>query len=766
MRHHLVVFGAVLAIALSSLQANALTIQEFAKCRKALANGTRALALKVIIEQVKCHQKRLLGTDPAYPPSLDCNTITSLPVKAQNSILAKELKLTTLAQKKCDAVPDLLPASQFGYTVCLASSLPAMFPCHTIPITANYSSVAACLACEAKADATSATIATYGALPNPPVQSGKTLAYSCQDGIGKSYKGYFAARTTLDQACEYKVDLGTLNGVNCLAYDPKLKIDKQQNKANDRIALACNDATLAALTSCSSTEAGELACFDQVANGFTDSTFFNIYNPRSLTATPLPSFTPTVTPTPTVTGTPTDTATSTETPTDTSTPTSTATHTPTVTHTSTITQTSTRTPTITRTPTVTRTATPTDTGTPTETPTPTETEIPGAPTRTPTNTPTVTRTGTPTRTPTPTATITDTPTSTATPTPTSTSTSTGTPTSTPTNTSTSTGTPTSTSTPTVTNTATITATPTLTPLAKLCTLGGGSASQASIQFDASYIIVNIGRPTSNITGSVGLEFFPQAVDGTRVVKVPGSSVHLNQLVFSISGLATINACVLSQVDVNNVPLDGFGTIDCDGGAPNYDYTVEVDHNTSTAPSTPPGGFPQDASCTQTFIDPVTGGTSSACLEASVATCNAKNIHLGVCNSAVHTTYAQPTPTPLRAFPPGGLTIRLPLALKVLSSGTCSSGVFGATANVDAFLTTGQARGIVYQSNNSTKKMDEGQSVKGGTAKTQVTGTPLTAFCSNPTGSTLAGSKMVTAFPVLDLDTTAGDTVATVELTCQ
>jgi hypothetical protein len=85
--------------------------------------------------------------------------------------------------------------------------------------------------------------------------------------------------------------------------------------------------------------------------------------------------------------------------------------------------------------------------------------------------------------------------------------------------------------------------------------------------------------------------------------------------------------------------------------------------------------------------------------------------------------------------------------------------------VNAFLTTGVAHTTVFDSNNENRKIDQGASCRGGACVTEVTGAALTSFCSNPANS-LAGSRMVAAFPAVDLDTTGGDVAATIELECQ
>jgi hypothetical protein len=490
------------------------------------------------------------------------------------------------------------------------------------------------------------------------------------------------------------------------------------------------------------------------------------------TPTRTPTSTPTDTPTRTPTNTPTHTPTRTQTPTRTPTltPTETPTQTPTQTPTRTPTSTPTDTPTHTETPTETPTATPTQTPTETPTATPSHTQLPGAPTFTPTATPTITPTSTSTATPTHTPTVTSTPTwtpthtatqtatqtptVTQTPTRTATQTPTLTPTNTPTRTNTPTTTPTRTPTQTATSTPTITATLTPTPISRSCTLNT-SVSKAGLQFDKTILgIINIGRATGTISGSFTIQFGPQDVNGVRSVTIPASSVAFNVVTFTVV-TSTIKVCV------EPVGPDGTGILDCDGGEPNFNLLSQIDHNTNGAPQSN-GGFPADPTCSAVYTDPLTGGTSNACLEASMATCNANNLHPGVCNSPVHTTYSG-------TFPAAGLAVRMPLRLKVVSSSTGNEcdGVgdtYSTTSEVNAYLTSGTARGTVFDSNNENRKIDQGAGCRGGSCVTQVSGAGLSTFCSS--GGSISGGKVVTAFPAIDLDSTAGDAAATVELQCQ
>ncbi len=385
------------------------------------------------------------------------------------------------------------------------------------------------------------------------------------------------------------------------------------------------------------------------------------------------------------------------------------------------TPTPTHTATATITPTPSVTATPTETGTPTETP---------PPTPTPTVTLTPTETSTPTETPTPT--MTPTPTDTATPTPSPTPTNTwppGMPTHTP--------------------------TPTPTPLSKACVFAT-LATRVGLQWDKLYFSLPLGRTVCPMSGSFQLQFGPADGNGHRSVTIPASSLSFDPVVCNVAGVQTTTICVEST------GVDGYGVVDCVGGQSGYDFRLEVDHNTNGPPQSN-GGFPADPSCSATYTDPLTNDTWHACLEQSGGTCNLNNLHPGVCNSPYHPSYSG-------TFPAGGMVVRLPLRLKNVSqsNGNPCDGAgdtYNVTTEFTAFLTTGTARGTVYDANNLNRKIDQGQPCYGGMCVTEVSGSPASAFCADSAAS-LSGVRLVTALTILDLHALGGDTAATVEVQCQ
>ena len=750
-----------------------------ARCRKALGGAVRKLALTVLKEKESCHHARMVG-DSDVAPTTDCNEVTQLPAKSLDRIAKAESKLRDAATKRCDLGLASSPIV-LGFTGCPS-------PCETLGQYSDYASVADCLACLTKAETCVITENTYGIYPDPPIQPGENDIFGCQVGIGKTAYKYLGGRMKQKQTCQYKEDKEKIPPTDCKTDDTQGKVSRSRDKANVYISDSCTTERLAYMTSCAQILAPEITCVDANTESSGDILFDHVYFPpfvpsptptASSTATPTISGTPTrtatITPTMTLTHSPTETAT--ETPTDT------PTDTPTETPTNTSTRTSTRTFTPTRTATFTRTRTPTETPTPTitETFTPSPTLQPDAPTLTPTDTPSATPTpsitSTPTQTPTETPTMTatetptDTPTATATATPSNTPTRTATRTATPTNTATQTATDTPTSTPTATptqtptrtptstNTATptITGTPTATLIARVCNVGGAN-SKAGLQFDKTVLgFINIGRATATIAGTVTLKIGYLDPSGNREIVVPASGISFpNQADFSIVG-QHIYVCVYPGTD------DGHGVLDCNGGEANYNMLKEVDHNTNAAAQSN-GGFSADPQCDDTFTDALTGGISNACLEASAGTCNGKNLHLGVCNSPTHTTYSGTAAA-------GALIIRTPLVLKVVSTSTgnmCDGvgDVYSTEVEVDAYLTSGQAESTIYDANNENRKIAQGAGCRGGSCTTRVTGATLPSLCTDPINGSLTNGKIVTAFPAIDLDSTAGDAAATVEMTCQ
>lgn len=360
----------------------------------------------------------------------------------------------------------------------------------------------------------------------------------------------------------------------------------------------------------------------------------------------------------------------------------------------------------------------------------------------PTPTPTPTIAITPTLTPTATS-VTPTATRTVTPTPTFTS---GPP-----------ATPTRTATPTATRTPT--PTPTATPISRVCTIGGSSFIRLQVKNQPFIGAINV---MGALSGSQTLQFTGQDANGVRQVTVPASSIVFNPIVIDVPDIGgdDVYACV------THAGIDGTGKIDCNGGDPNLNIHVRVDHNTATAPGSN-GGFPQDPECDDTRVDPA-GNVSTACLESMVSTCNLNNPHPGACNSP--TEYLESG-----TFGSGHMRLTETLQMRLVSDfgpdgiQCTSDDTYSEPANLQVFLTTGTARATVYDTNNIPNNLMDHLSVFGplgcSNCVTQAIGAPRSCTAINGAAG-VRDLKLAGALAVIDIQTSVGDAAVTMEIECQ
>jgi len=255
--------------------------------------------------------------------------------------------------------------------------------------------------------------------------------------------------------------------------------------------------------------------------------------------------------------------------------------------------------------------------------------------------------------------------------------------------------------------------------------------------------------TANLTGSQEWHFTQDGDD--LAFSIPKANAHFNAA--SLSGIGTV--CL-------RMYNDGAGLLDCLGTTSGYNVTLEVDHNTSSAP---PPGFAQDPTCSATFTAPDGVTVTTASLEDG----SAAHPHTGVCNSPLHVTTTG-------TFAPGGTALVLPLTMRIISSGACPAddAPFDAAAgdfNVDAGMISSTTKAVIYNLNNGSQTMGttaagNGPSICGlfgfSACTTQVVGTPF--GCSNVTSGVLSTGKVGVAFPLLDIDT-INDTIVTMSLQC-
>lgn len=360
-------------------------------------------------------------------------------------------------------------------------------------------------------------------------------------------------------------------------------------------------------------------------------------------------------------------------------------------------------------------------------------------------------------TPTPTATIATTPTLTPTSTA-ATATATRTATPTPTFTSGPAVTPTRTPTPTATRTAT--PTPVATPITKVCEIGGGSLIR--LQLKNQPLVGSISVASISFTGSMSFQFTPPDGNGVRQVTLPTSGMVFDPIVFDVPDIGgdDVLACV------SHAGIDGTGKIDCNGGEPNKDITVRVDHNTSTAPGSN-GGLPQDPECDDTRTDP-SGGVSTACLESMVSTCSITNEHPGACNSPREYVEAG-------TFGSGDMRVAQTLQLRLVSDvggdgQQCTSDdTYGEPATLQVFLTTGTARATVYDTNNVPNNLMDHLNGFGAlgcsNCITQVIGAPRSCTAING-GQGVRDLALAGALAVVDITDQVGDAGVTMRIECQ
>jgi hypothetical protein len=730
------------------------------KCNATILSETARFATTRLGAFRKCEEKVLKGRLPAGTACMSDEKTSAVLAKASGRLAAKIASACGGPDGSCATTVDNDPLSAIGWDTGICPGFGNNACRNAI---ADCSDVAACLDCIASG-ATDQAVSLYyeGLDPNAGVAP---ELRKCQAAIGKKASGFVKAKLSAQKKCLAAVAKGKSAGP-CPDAPALAAITKAHEKLRGALCKTCGgadadcgggddlvpatigfpaicpDVTVPGGSACGGPIADlddlvtcvacvsdhDRACISAASAPWAAAVPGECFVPPTPTPTDTPTETPTASPTPT----PTDTPTATDTPT--STPTGTPTPTPTETATVTPTDTPTHTPTPTATATPTRTPTATPTGTPTETPTDT-------PSQTPTATPTETATPTPTDTPTPTATETPTPTPTETATETPTATATPTVTETPTASATPTSTETPTVTPTPTATATETATFTPTPMVRTCSL-----ENSEMYFQGKTLGLSAG-----LSGSQQWQFQPNGSTYDMFIPKAGASFAPANL----SGVGTICIRMLE---------DGGGLMDCVGTTPDYNVTIEWDHNTSNAP---PPGFAQDPTCSATYTSPTTGEViSTALLEDGTDA----HPHGGVCNSPL-------VPTASGVFEPGGMAVVIPLTLRIITEGSCPAAdapldTAAGDFAVPAGLITSLTKAVIYNVNNGTQTMGttgsgNGPSICGlfgfSSCRTQVDGTPF--GCSNVVAGNLDAGKLGVAFPVLDIPT-LGDTILTMTLDCQ
>ncbi|MCK6553990.1 hypothetical protein L6Q96_05330 [Candidatus Binatia bacterium] len=318
----------------------------------------------------------------------------------------------------------------------------------------------------------------------------------------------------------------------------------------------------------------------------------------------------------------------------------------------------------------------------------------------------------------------------------------------PTRTPTVTGTPTNTPpipfTPTPTTTRTPTITPGGTPAIGQHTLTLAAGSQAALQSTAF-------RLPLNLTGSLGIQFGAPNSSGIAPVVIAKEGVNFNPVTLTLPGVVGICITAVS---------DGLGTVDCDGGAPDRDISVNRDHNTTPGNPGNSGsalGLPDDPECDDTRTAP-DGSISAACVEGNPCS---SGTHTGVCNSP--TEYVESG-----VFGAGAMRITQTISIQTVSNKgpdntLCTSDDTRSDPSpATVFFTSGVASASVYDANNvAGAKIAPGSMCGSIGCAAQVTGVSVDCDALRASGD-FGGATLVTAFPGLHLPS-LNDVVTTIKL---
>lgn len=288
MKRSIIAIG--LFIALAALGPSSSPAATPASCRNYLAKKTQKLSSMTLLHEIKCHQRRMLGTLDA---ATDCNDPASAGFPAESvAVLTRYTDALALAvPTRCAG---LAPAA-LGYAACPS-------PCDAaVPALAALSDLAQCAICMGQESAATAASAVYGG--TPPVTTTRTSAWTCQNTrVGRGMRSFGLAATNAQRSCQYKEDLGRIAPTDCKTADLTGGISRASTKLSTKVA-RCSDADLAALTSCGADVAAEQTCVKTAGDTMAAALFDFLF--PVIPATPTPTATSTRTATMTATPTPT-----------------------------------------------------------------------------------------------------------------------------------------------------------------------------------------------------------------------------------------------------------------------------------------------------------------------------------------------------------------------------------------------------------------------------------------------------------------------------
>jgi hypothetical protein len=236
-------------------------------------------------------------------------------------------------------------------------------------------------------------------------------------------------------------------------------------------------------------------------------------------------------------------------------------------------------------------------------------------------------------------------------------------------------------------------------------------------------------------------------DGVAQITVPADMAVIDPIF--VPGIGDV--CV-------DFPVDGIGFIDCDGGRPGLDITVQQDHNTApgnTGNSGSAMGLPDDPEC-----DDMSSGPPAPLNIPSTAAADDNAAHPGACNSPVVVTLGGDP------FEAGDVIVKATQTLTILGTGnrgpdnlpcTPDDNVPTPPTPTSLLLTTGTVRVTMFDANRTAGRQISPTVNCGLTPCTaQQSGAPFN--CNQLRNGIATGGRIAGGFPAAD--SAIGDVVTT------
>jgi hypothetical protein len=229
-------------------------------CRTNLMAGVHKLGRDTLKQLGKCHSQRLNGQLPA---STDCNLEVNAPWADLRESNEDSLRLR--AYKRCTVPPAASP-DEMGFSSCPA-------PCdYYTPSIQNYFDATECLICQTFRITESLSGVVFG---TPSLPAGDEEP--CWARLTRVVRHYIGVVLKAQRSCKMEQEQADIGPeVDCRTYDPKGRVATAVELVHAGVAY-CSDADVAALDSCSDTQAALAPCLIDEINAGTFALFDTIY---------------------------------------------------------------------------------------------------------------------------------------------------------------------------------------------------------------------------------------------------------------------------------------------------------------------------------------------------------------------------------------------------------------------------------------------------------------------------------------------------------